>query len=216
MAANVTGQDAQDVSEQLTAVWNGYQVSAEEAEIYIDRLAVAAAATAADLEELSTGMSRVASTANAMGVQEEQLASMLATIISVTRQAPESVGTATNTILTRMADITADLNDEVSLDNYTKKMNELGINVLDANNNLREMGDVITEIGSKWTDLSREQQLALAQIIGGTHQFNTVLALFDNWDQYLSTLEQVNNAEGAISKSNKIFIWSLLERIQML
>ena len=208
MAANVTGQDAQDVSEQLTAVWNGYQVSAEEAEIYIDRLAVAAAATAADLEELSTGMSRVASTANAMGVQEEQLASMLATIISVTRQAPESVGTATNTILTRMADITADLNDEVSLDNYTKKMNELGINVLDANNNLREMGDVITEIGSKWTDLSREQQLALAQIIGGTHQFNTVLALFDNWDQYLSTLEQVNNAEGALQEQQDIYMES--------
>lgn len=208
MTANVTGQDAQDVSEQLTAVWNGYQVSAEEAEIYIDRLAVAAAATAADLEELSTGMSRVASTANAMGVQEEQLASMLATIISVTRQAPESVGTATNTILTRMADITADLNDEVSLDNYTKKMNELGINVLDANNNLREMGDVITEIGSKWMGLSREQQLALAQIIGGTHQFNTVLALFDNWDQYLSTLEQVNNAEGALQEQQDIYMES--------
>ncbi len=208
MTANVTGQDAQDVSEQLTAVWNGYQVSAEEAEIYIDRLAVAAAATAADLEELSTGMSRVASTANAMGVQEEQLASMLATIISVTRQAPESVGTAANTVLTRMADITADLNDEVSLDNYTKKMNELGINVLDANNNLREMGDVITEIGSKWTDLSREQQLALAQIIGGTHQFNTVLALFDNWDQYLSTLEQVNNAEGALQEQQDIYMES--------
>lgn len=208
MAANVTGQDAQDVSEQLTAVWNGFKVNADEAEIYIDRLAVAAAATAADLEELSTGMSRVASTANAMGVQEEQLASMLATVISVTRQAPESVGTATNTILTRMADITADLNDEVSLDNYTKKMNELGINVLDANNNLREMGDVITEIGSKWTDLSREQQLALAQIIGGTHQFNTVLALFDNWDQYLSTLEQVNNAEGALQEQQDIYMES--------
>lgn len=216
MAANVTGQDAQDVSEQLTAVWNGYQVSAEEVEIYIDRLAVAAAATAADLEELSTGMSRVASTANAMGVQEEQLASMLATIISVTRQAPESVGTATNTILTRMADITADLNDEVSLDNYTKKMNELGINVLDANNNLREMGDVITEIGSKWTDLSREQQLALAQIIGGTHQFNTVLALFDNWDQYLSTLEQVNNAEGALQEQQDIYMESTRAHLDQL
>lgn len=216
MTANVTGQDAQDVSEQLTAVWNGYQVSAKEAEIYVDRLAIAAAATAADLEELSTGMSKVASTANAMGVQEEQLASMLATIISVTRQAPESVGTATNTILTRMADITADLNDEVSLDNYTKKMNELGINVLDANNNLREMGDVITEIGSKWADFSREQQLALAQVIGGTHQFNTVLALFDNWDQYLSTLKQVNNAEGALQEQQDIYMESTRAHLDQL
>ena len=35
-AANVTGQSADAVSEQLTAVWNGYKVSAEEAELYVD------------------------------------------------------------------------------------------------------------------------------------------------------------------------------------
>ena len=33
--ANVTGQTGSEVSEQLTAVWNGYKVSAEEAEKYI-------------------------------------------------------------------------------------------------------------------------------------------------------------------------------------
>jgi hypothetical protein len=56
------------VSEQLTAVWNGYKVSAKESEKYIDKLAAVAASTAADLEELSTGMSKVASAANIMGV----------------------------------------------------------------------------------------------------------------------------------------------------
>ena len=35
--ANVTGQTGSEVSEQLTAVWNGYKVSAEEAEKYIDK-----------------------------------------------------------------------------------------------------------------------------------------------------------------------------------
>ena len=40
--ANVTGQSGQEVSEQLTAVWNGYKVSAEEAELYIDKLAAVA------------------------------------------------------------------------------------------------------------------------------------------------------------------------------
>jgi TP901 family phage tail tape measure protein len=67
-AANVTGQSARAVSEQLTAVWNGYKVNAEEAELYVDKLSAVAATTAADLEELSTGMSKVASAANNMGV----------------------------------------------------------------------------------------------------------------------------------------------------
>ena len=35
-AANVTGQTGQEVSEQLTAVWNGYKVSAQETELYVD------------------------------------------------------------------------------------------------------------------------------------------------------------------------------------
>jgi hypothetical protein len=37
-AANVTGQSAEEVSEQLTAVWNGYKVTNEEAELFVDKL----------------------------------------------------------------------------------------------------------------------------------------------------------------------------------
>ena len=92
--ANVTGQSTRTVSEQLTSVWNGYNITVERSEAAIDKLAAVAASTASDLEELSTGMSKVASAANIMGVDIDQLNAQLATIVSVTRQAPESVGTA--------------------------------------------------------------------------------------------------------------------------
>ena len=169
-AANVTGQTGQEVSEQLTAVWNGYKVTADEAELYVDKLAAVAASTASDLEELSTGMSKVASAANLMGVDVDQLNAQLATIISVTRQAPETAGTALKTIYSRMSDIQAGLDNETTLGNYTEKMAQYGINVLKANGELRDMGEVIEEIGNKWTVLSREQQVALSQIMGGARQ----------------------------------------------
>jgi TP901 family phage tail tape measure protein len=66
-------------------VWNGYKVATNEAELYIDKLAAVAATTAANLEELSTGMSKVASAANTMGVDIDQLNAQLATVVSVTR-----------------------------------------------------------------------------------------------------------------------------------
>lgn len=179
-AANVTGQTGQEVSEQLTAVWNGYKVTADEAELYVDKLAAVAATTASDLEELSTGMSKVASAANIMGVDVDQLNAQLATIVSVTRQAPESVGTALKTIYARMSDIESGLDDETTLGDYTEQMAQYGVNVLDANNQLRDMGDVIEEIGSKWTSMSREQQVALSQVMAGTRQYNNLLSLFDN------------------------------------
>ena len=94
-------------------------------------------------------MSKVASAANLMGVDVDQLNAQLATIVSVTRQAPESVGTALKTIYARMGDIESGLSDETTLGNYTQEMANMGINVLDMNGKLRDMGEVIEEIGNK-------------------------------------------------------------------
>ena len=216
-AANVTGQTGREVSEQLTAVWNGYKVTAEEAaELYVDKLAAVAAATAADLEELSTGMSKVASAANLMGVDVDQLNAQLATIVSVTRQAPESVGVALKTIYARMSDIKSGLDDETTLGNYTEKMAQYGINVLDANGKLRDMGKVIEEIGGKWNSLSREQQIALSQVMAGTRQYNNLLSLFDNWDQYEKALETSTNAAGTLQKQQDIYMESTEAHLQKL
>ena len=215
-AANVTGQSTEEVSQQLTAVWNGYKVSAEEAELYVDKLAAVAATTASDLEELSTGMSKVASAANLMGVDVDSLNAQLATIVSVTRQAPESVGTALKTIYARMGDIEAGVDTETTLGNYTAEMEAMGFNVLDANGKLRDMSDVIEEIGNKWTTLSREQQIALSQTMAGTRQYNNLLSLFDNWDMYTKAMETSANAAGTLQKQQDTYMESTAAHLQKL
>lgn len=218
-AANVTGQSTDEVSEQLTAVWNGYKVSAEEAELYVDKLAAVAATTASDLEELSVGMSKVASAANIMGVDVDQLNAQLATIVSVTREAPESIGNALKTIYGRMSTIQAggiDEEDGTTLTSYSEKMNQFGINVLDANSNLRDMGDVIEEIGSKWNSFSREQQTGLAQAIGGIRQYSRVMALFDNWGMYTDALETSKDSLGTLQKQQDIYMESTNAKLKTL
>jgi TP901 family phage tail tape measure protein len=69
--ANVTQEAADTVSSELTAVWNGYKVTADEAELYIDRLAAIATNSASSLGDLATGMSKVASAASTLGVDED-------------------------------------------------------------------------------------------------------------------------------------------------
>ena len=214
--ANVTGQSAQVVSEQLTAVWNGYKVSAQEAETYIDKLSAVAASTAADLEELSTGMSKVASAANIMGVDIDQLNAQLATIVSVTREAPESIGTALKTVYARMSDIQAGIDSETTLGEYTAQMAEMGINVLDAKGNLRDMGDVVEEIGGKWNSLNREQQVSLAQSIAGTRQYSRMMALFDNWDMYEGALKTSKSSAGTLQKQQDEYMKSVQAHLKEL
>ena len=216
-AANVTGQSTDEVSEQLTSVWNGYKVTAEEAELYIDRLAAVAASTASDLEQLSTGMSKVASAAAAMGVGEDQLAAQLSTIISVTRQAPESVGTALRTIYARISDIKAGIDEDgVSLGNYSGKMAALGFNVLDVNGKLRDMGEVIEEIGGKWQTLTREQQVSLAQTMAGQRQYSNLIALFDNFQEYNRALNIAQNAAGTLQEQQDTYLESTRAHLNQL
>lgn len=111
-------------------------------------MAAVADSSASDLDELATAMSKVASVANNMGVDIDQLTAQIATIIATTRQAPETVGNALKTIYARINDIAAGTDDaDISLGNYTEKMASLGVNVLDSNGKLRDTGDVMTEIG---------------------------------------------------------------------
>ena len=209
-AANVTGQTGEEVSEQLTAVWNGYKVSAEEAESYVDKLAAVASTTAADLEELSVGMSKVASAANSMGVDVDQLNAQLATIVSVTRQAPESVGTALKTIYARMGDLAIEGEDEfgTKLGDVSGKMMQMGIMVTDQQGNLRDMGTVIEEVAAKWDTWTEAQKQAAAVAMAGKRQYNNLIALFDNWDMYTEALNTSQNSLGTLQKQQNIYLES--------
>ena len=215
--ANVTGQSAEAVSEELTAVWNGYKVGAEETEKYVDKLAAVAANSASNLQELATGMSKVASAANLMGVDIDQLNAMIATTVSVTRQAPESVGTAYKTIFARMADIEAGEDTETTLGQYSGKMKEIAdIDVLDETGELRDMGEVIEEVGEKWTNMSRETQIALAQAMAGTRQYNNLLSLFDGWDMYTKSLKTSEEAIGTLDEQNSTYLDSTAAHMKQL
>ena len=216
-AANVTGARSQDVAEYLTAVWNGFKVEIGEETSYVDKLAAVADSSASNLAELATAMSKVASVANNMGVDINQLNAQISTIIATTRQAPETVGNALKTIYARINDIKTGSDEaEISLGNYSAKMASLGINVLDSNNNLRETGEVFEEIGAKWQGMSREQQVYLAQTMAGQRQMNNLIALFDNWTKYSDMLNVSLEAQGTLDQKNNIYLESTAAHLKEL
>ena len=216
-ASNITGANVGDMANDLTAVWNGFQIQAGNTEKAVSKLAAVADTSASDMSELATAMSKSASIANNMGVTIDQLAAQIATITQITRQAPETTGNALKTIYARINDIKAGTDDaEVSLGNYTKKMAELGVNVLDENKNLRDTGDVITEIGNKWNTMSREQQIYLAQTMAGQRQMNNLIALFDNWDVYTKELNTSLAANNELNEKNDIYMDSMTAHLNQL
>lgn len=217
-AANVTGQSGEDVSEQLTAIWNGYKVSAEEAELYIDKVTKVAATTASDLNELATGMSKVASAAASAGVDIDQLNATLATVISVTREAPETIGTAFRSIYARLGDLALDGEDEfgVSLGTVSGQLEELGIQILDEQGQMRDMGDIIEDTAAKWQTWTQAQRQAAAVAMAGKQQYSRLIALFDNWGMYESALADSQTAAGALNEQQDIYMESTEAHLQKL
>lgn len=222
-ASNITGQDMSTVSEQLTAVWNGYQVANQAAkegmdvyERYVDKMTAVAASTASDLEEQATAMSKVASAAYSMGVGFDELNAQISTIVSVTRQAPESVGTALKTIYARLGDLQVDGVDEfgVSLGDVSGKLQTMGIEVMDSNGQMREMDEVMTEVAAKWDTWTDAQKQAAAVAMAGKRQYNNLIALFDNWDMYGESLKTSMESAGTLSEQQSIALDSLENKME--
>ena len=215
-AQNITGVGS-EMADYMTSVWNGYKVANEQAQLYVDKLAAVADSSASDMSQLAIAMSKVASTASAMGVDVDQLNAQLATVVATTRQAPEAVGTAFKTIYTRLNDIKTGADGaEVSLGNYSGKMAELGFNVLDASGHLRDTGQIMEEIGSRWGDLTRQQQIYLATTMGGQRQVNQLMALFENWTTYSDLLNVSLEAEGTLAEKNSRYMESLGAKMEQL
>ena len=202
---------ASEMSEMLTATWNGFQAGADELEHYVDVMANLGSHTASSVEEIATALQKVAATANTVGMSMEQMSAMIATVSSATRQSASVVGTALNTILSRFASLKLGetLEDGVDLTKYTKALKAVGVNVLDTTGNLREMGTIVDEVMQKWETMNESQKVALAQTVGGVRQYTNMMALFNNQAKYQENLGYAQNADGALQKMEDTYLSGL-------
>lgn len=225
MGANIAGESTEEMSNLLTSTMNGYKMAADDALTVTDKLAAVGAETAADFYELATGMSKVASMANAAGVDIDQLNAQLATIVSVTKEAPESIGTSLKTIYGRMlafqnnaTDLMEDEDGELfgapsvesALEKFSKATNtqiSLFETTKDGTKVMRDLGDVMDEIGDAWQRTDNQAvKFGLSTALAGSRQQNRLVALFDSWDEYKDTVTTSLNAEGTTLKQNEVYM----------
>lgn len=210
--ANVAGQTAQVVSDQMTAVWNNFYDGSKSIEYYADVMVKLGAATASSTDEIAEGLEKFAAVGNTVGLSYEYATAVLATITSNTRQSAEVVGTALKTIFARIQGLTLGetLEDGVDLNKYSKALEAVGINVLDTNGELIKMDDLLDQLGEKWNTISNAQQVALAQTVAGVRQYNQLISLMENWDSgdadsMQANLEYAREAEGELQRQADIY-----------
>lgn len=205
--ANVSRENLTTSSEYLTAIWNNFAKGSKNLEYFADVIVALGAATASSSQEIATGLNKFAATAETVGLSYEYATAALATVTATTRQSAEVVGTAFKTLFSRIQDLELGktLDDGTTLGKYSKALDAVGVSIKDSNGELRDMDRILDDIGGKWDTLNKDEQVALAQAVGGIRQYTQFIALMDNWDFMKENLETAKGATGELQKQADIF-----------
>lgn len=209
MAANVSNQSVSTTAEQATAVLNGFNISSSETVSVLGKLAQIGAKTATDFSEIATAMQKVASASDVAGLSLNDTLAAMATISSVTREAPETIGTSLNAILGRIGNLKIDDEYTSAIEKMYKSTNS-GLTLFDEQTGLlKDASTILSELAEKWNILDINQKRAITSQLAGTRQANRLLALMENWDMFEQYQEYAADSGTALEDQNAIYERSL-------
>ena len=205
--ANAAGESASKISDQLTAVWNNFYDGSKSLEYYADVMTKLGAYTASSTDEISEGIQKFASVANTIGLSYEYATSALATLTAKTRESASTVGNSLKTLFARIQGLTLGetLEDGTDLNKYSKALEKVGISIKDQQGELKDMNTILDEMMNKWDSLSRAEQVALAQTVGGVRQYTQLVNLMENKDYFKELVGVAKNSEGTLQKQADIY-----------
>ena len=216
----VVGQlDAASSTDQLTAITKSYNVAVEDTSQIVDKLVAVDLNYAASTGEISTALQKVASSAGQAGLGLDKLIGLITISEEKTRQAPEVIGSAWQSIIARIGKITAkvDLDDLVdengkvvaTINDADKVLSKYGINLVDTSGKMRDMGTIMDEIGAKWGQMSTLEQNQLAYVVAGVRQRNVFIAAMEDYNRVLEATSVAENANGVAAEKMTVYNESL-------
>lgn len=181
--ARISSLDYTTATNYMTNAVRSFKMEMSDAQTVVDVYSALAASAATDTAELATAMSKTASSAEAVGSSFENTSAMMTVMIEATREAPENIGSAMKSIISRYGEMTSDPTqlidsegEEMSLNKVDKALQTVGISIHDAAGQFRDFDDVIMELASSWDTIDKNTQRYIATIMAGNRLI--LLAVF--------------------------------------
>lgn len=213
--AAVAGMDAADATDAMTAALRGFNMELNEtsAQKVNDVYSELAAISAADTQEISTAMSKVASLAHNVNMEFETTASFLTQGIEATREAPETIGTALKTIIARFAEVkslytkgqlsgTDEEGETIDVNKVQTALRSAGISMNAFLKGEEGLDQVLLRLSERWGDLDILTQRYIATMASGSRQQSRFIAMMDN---YAKTTEFVSAAYNSAGSGQRQF-----------
>lgn len=187
--AKVANIDFDTAAELITASSNAMSEDIQgNIERVVDVFLYLGDAAATSGEEIGVAMQKASASATEFGLSFEWLGAYIATVAEQTRQAPQVIGTAFNSMMARLHQIrTKGYNEEdaTQINDVAKALATVNIELMNSDGSWRDMSDIFTDISGKWTDMTDKQKAYIATTLAGTRQQNVFFALMNDMSKGL-------------------------------
>lgn len=209
--------ESSQATEYLTSVLKGFRMEAAEVSSVVDQLTALDLDFAVSSGDVADALSRTAAVARSAGLSLSETSAALTVIMDVTQTDSGSAGNAFKTILSRYGNVKAGafesiMESDESMENINdteRVLSALGISIRNSKMEMRDFGDTLDELASKWVTYSSVEKNAIATAMAGTRQRNAFVTLMDNYESYQKAMDIANSAEGTAAAKYKAYTDSL-------
>lgn len=191
----------------LISTIKGFSLEAEDAAHIVDTLNSVSNNFAVTTSDLAEGIKRAASVSGAAGATFEQTIGMLTAMTEVSQNA-QSSSNALKTLALRIQGLEE---DGTSLgESFTAKLNDAlektaGVSIT-TGGKLRNLYDIVVELGGVWKGLTQEQQIYLAQELAGIRQSGQLIGMLNNYQSVVNATTTALNSQGsALEEAEKYY-----------
>ena len=200
--SKVSGLDYAKTTDYMMTATRGFHMEISEAASVVDVYSALAANTAVSQKELAEAMSKTASSMEGVGASFQEASAMIATMVAVTRESSQNIGSSLKSIASRYGELTKDpakLIDsegvEMSFNKVDEALQSVGISLQTADHQFRDFTEVILELTDVWDKLDSTQQRYIATQFAGNRQQSRFLALVSNGDLLRENIEVAEDSE---------------------
>lgn len=194
-AAEASGTDMATVANVTAAALNSFHLEASEATRVADVMAMTANKSSADVTDLGYAFKYAAPIANTLGYSMETLAAATGIMTDAGLEGSQA-GTSLRMALIRLTD---------APEEASKKLDQLGVSVTDANGNMLPFDNIIQQLAESTKGMGNAAKLAALSTIFGAEAASGMLTIIDAGpDKLRSFTKELENSGGSAAKTAAI------------
>ncbi|WP_137743239.1 phage tail tape measure protein [Robertmurraya siralis] len=206
ITSNVGEISSAQAAQFLTSAMVQFRLETKESMKVIDAWNNVSNRNATTVEKLASGMAKAGATANAFGLDMDELNAIIGTVTAATKQSGNEVGNFVKNVLPRLLGKPAQ-----------EALKSIGVEFIDAKTgDMRHVIDIYADVADKVKEISRVEKAAVMEGLAGKFHISRLTALIDNWDIFEKQLNDSRDSLGSASAENEEYMKSLEARINLM